>query len=111
MSRVALILRRLALSRFLLQHNMQEQFWDAIKRDRIAWFGEMHPEMAVINSVFCHVGLLPRGLDTVRDVTMLGSLMDKMGSWSLWWAMTEQDRYRYQGDIESPKVRRHYLDK
>ena len=89
--------------------NMQEQLWDGIKRDRIAWIGDMHPEMAVINSVFGHVDLLPDTLDAVRDVTPLPSFMNNMGSWSLWWVMIQRDWYRYHGDIEYLRAQRDYL--
>ncbi len=30
---------------------MQEFLWDGIKRDRLVWLGDMHPEVSVINSV------------------------------------------------------------
>jgi alpha-L-rhamnosidase len=29
--------------------NMQEFLWDGIKRDRLVWLGDMHPEVSVIN--------------------------------------------------------------
>lgn len=32
--------------------NMQEYLWDGIKRDRLIWVGDLHPEMATILSVF-----------------------------------------------------------
>ena len=89
--------------------NMQEQLWDGIKRDRIAWIGDMHPEMAVINSVFGHSDLLPDTLDAVRDVTPLPAFMNNMGSWSLWWVMIQRDWYRYHGDIEYLRGQVDYL--
>ena len=89
--------------------NMQEQLWDGIKRDRIAWIGDMHPEMAVINSVFGHVDLLPDTLDAVRDATPLPAFMNDMGSWSLWWVMIQRDWYRCHGDIGYLREQRDYL--
>ncbi len=32
--------------------NMQEFLWDGIKRDRLVWVGDMHPEVMTINNVF-----------------------------------------------------------
>jgi len=32
--------------------NMQDYLWDGIKRDRLVWLGDMHPEVSVINAVF-----------------------------------------------------------
>ncbi len=89
--------------------NMQEQLWDGIKRDRIAWIGDMHPEMAVINSVFGHGDLLPDTLDAVRDVTPLPQFMNNMGSWSLWWVVIQRDWYRYHGDLEYLRGQGNYL--
>ena len=31
--------------------NMQEYLWDGIKRDRLIWLGDMHPEVATIMTV------------------------------------------------------------
>ena len=89
--------------------NMQEQLWDGIKRDRMAWIGDMHPEMAVINSVFGQVDVLPDSLDAVRDVTPLPKFMNTMGSWSLWWVLIQRDWYRYHGDIAYLRAQKDYL--
>ena len=89
--------------------NMQEQLWDGIKRDRLPWIGDLHPEMAVINSVFGHVDVLPSTLDAVRDVTPLPEFMNNMGSWSLWWVLIQRDWYRYHGDIAYLREQKEYL--
>lgn len=89
--------------------NLQEQLWDGIKRDRLPWVGDMHPEMAVINSVFGHVDVLPATLDAVRDVTPLPEFMNNMGSWSLWWVLIQRDWYRYHGDIAYLRAQKDYL--
>ena len=89
--------------------NLQEQLWDGVKRDRLPWVGDMHPEMAVINSVFGHVDVLPDTLDAVRDVTPLPEFMNNMGSWSLWWVLIQRDWYRYHGDIAYLRAQRDYL--
>ncbi len=89
--------------------NLQEQLWDGIKRDRLPWVGDMHPEMAVINSVFGHVDVLPATLDAVRDVTPLPEFMNNMGSWSLWWVLIQKDWYRYHGDLAYLETQRDYL--
>jgi alpha-L-rhamnosidase len=31
---------------------MQDYLWDGIKRDRLVWIGDMHPEVSTINAVF-----------------------------------------------------------
>ena len=89
--------------------NLQEQLWDGVKRDRLPWVGDMHPEMAVINSVFGHVDVLPDTLDAVRDVTPLPQFMNNMGSWSLWWVLIQRDWYRCHGDIAYLRAQKDYL--
>lgn len=32
--------------------NMQQYIWDGIKRDRLVWAGDMHPEMLTVRTVF-----------------------------------------------------------
>lgn len=43
--------------------NMQEFLWDGIKRDRLVWLGDMHPEMATIYTVFGANEVVPNSLD------------------------------------------------
>jgi alpha-L-rhamnosidase len=49
--------------------NMQEYLWDGVKRDRLVWIGDMHPEVATINAVFGFNDVVPASLDLTRDVT------------------------------------------
>ena len=55
--------------------NMQEYLWDGIKRDRLVWIGDMHPEVMTINSVFGYNEVVPKSLDYVRDLTPLPNYM------------------------------------
>ena len=32
--------------------NMQEYIWDGVKRDRLVWIGDLHPELMTVNTVF-----------------------------------------------------------
>ena len=40
--------------------NMQEYLWDGIKRDRLVWLGDFHPEMAAISAVFGNNEVIPK---------------------------------------------------
>ena len=51
--------------------NMQEYLWDGIKRDRLVWVGDMHPEVMTILSVFGYNEVVPKSLDLIRDITEL----------------------------------------
>ncbi len=89
--------------------NMQEYLWDGIKRDRLVWIGDMHPEVMTINTVFGYNDIVPKSLDLVRDITPLPSWMNGISSYSLWWLLIQRDWYRYQGDLTYLEEQREYL--
>ena len=61
--------------------NMQDFLWDGIKRDRLVWIGDMHPEVMTINSVFGNNEIVPKSLDHVRDITALPNWMNGISSY------------------------------
>ena len=78
--------------------NMQEYLWDGIKRDRLVWLGDMHPEVMSISTVFGYDEVVPKSLDLIRDVTPVPQWMNGISSYSLWWIIIHRDWYYYQGD-------------
>ena len=78
--------------------NMQEYLWDGIKRDRLVWIGDMHPEVMTVNTVFGNQDVVRKSLDFARNDTPLPGWMNGMCSYSLWWIIIQDDLYRYQGD-------------
>lgn len=89
--------------------NMQEYIWDAIKRDRLVWLGDLHPEVMTINTVFGYNDVVPKSLDLARDITPLPGWMNGMCSYSLWWVIIHRDWYRYQGNLAYLKEQQAYL--
>lgn len=89
--------------------NMQEYLWDGIKRDRLVWIGDMHTEVSSVLTVFGNHEIIERSLDLVRDETPLGSWMNGMSSYSLWWVIIHHDLYRRWGNIEYLKEQKEYL--
>ena len=89
--------------------NMQEYLWDGIKRDRLVWVGDMHPEVMTINSVFGYNDVVPRSLDFAKNENPLPKYMNGIGSYSIWWILIHRDWYNYQGDLEYLKKQRPYL--
>lgn len=89
--------------------NMQEYLYDGIKRDRLVWIGDMHPEVMTINSVFGFNDVVPRSLDFVRDRSSLPGWMNEIPSYSLWWILVQKDWYLYQGDLEYLRQQKGYL--
>ncbi|MDA0657300.1 MAG: alpha-L-rhamnosidase [Planctomycetota bacterium] len=89
--------------------NMQDYLWDGIKRDRLVWLGDMHPEVSVINAVFGYNEVVPRSLDLIRDVTPVNQWMNGISSYSMWWVIIHEDWYLYQGNLEYLRAQQPYL--
>ncbi|MGQ8338228.1 alpha-L-rhamnosidase-related protein [Sunxiuqinia sp. A32] len=89
--------------------NMQDYLWDGIKRDRLVWVGDMHPEVMTINTVFGNNGAVPKSLDLARELTPLPNWMNGISSYSMWWILIQRDWYFYQGDFEYLSQQKSYL--
>ncbi len=89
--------------------NMQDYLWDGIKRDRLVWIGDMHPETTTIGTVFGNIDIVPRSLDLIRDETPLPHWMNGISSYSLWWVLIHRDWYRHNGDLAYLRAQKPYL--
>ncbi len=94
---------------YTVQLNMQDYVWDGIKRDRLVWLGDMHPEVRVICSVFDDDGVVPASLDLDRDNTPLPGHINGISSYSLWWIIIQRDWFLYKGDRDYLEAQRGYL--
>lgn len=88
--------------------NLQHMVWDGIKRDRLVWIGDMHPEMLTVRSVFGPLDIIAKSLDFARDQAPLPLYMNGMASYSLWWLIIVWDWYFYTGDIDFLKSEGEY---
>jgi alpha-L-rhamnosidase len=89
--------------------NMQEYLWDGIKRDRLVWVGDMHPEVMTINTVFGKNEVVAKSLDQARDITPLPGWMNGISAYSMWWVLIHRDLYKNQGDIAYLRKQQKYL--
>ena len=89
--------------------NMQDYLWDGIKRDRLVWIGDMHPETRTIFSVFGAHPIITRSLDLIREETPLPKWMNGISSYSMWWVLIHHEWYRYTGDRGYLSEQRDYL--
>ncbi len=89
--------------------NMQEYLWDGIKRDRLVWVGDMHPEVMTINTVFGKNDVVAKSLDQARDITPLPGWMNGISAYSMWWVLIHRDLYKNQGDLEYLRKQQKYL--
>ena len=89
--------------------NMQNYLWDGIKRDRLVWVGDLHPEVTTVATVFGPHSIVPRSLDLARQTTPLPGWMNDIGSYSLWWILIQRDWYRYYADLDYLNEQKEYL--
>ena len=87
----------------------QEYIWDGIKRDRLVWMGDMHPEVMSLMAVFGQQDVLPASLDYMRKTTPADKWMNGMPSYTLWWLRCQHDWYRYTGDLAYLKTHHDYI--
>lgn len=91
--------------------NMQNYLWDGIKRDRLAWQGDLHTEVLTIEDVFGANPVVPKTLDFLRDHTREGEWINGYSGYSLWWVMVQSDWYRYTGDLNYLREQKDFLEK
>lgn len=89
--------------------NMGEYLMDGIKRDRMVWSGDIHPQLMVINHVFGFQDIIPKTLDLLRDTSPLPKFINGISSYSLWWVIMQYDWYRYHGKQAYLLEQREYL--
>ena len=89
--------------------NMQEFIWDGVKRDRLVWIGDLHPELMTVNTVFGYNEVIPKSLDLIRDTTPLPNWMNGISSYSIWWLLIHKDWYLYQGNLDYLKQQKAYM--
>lgn len=89
--------------------NMQQYLWDGVKRDRLVWIGDMHPEVMTISTVFGYNEVVPKSLDLIKNTTPLPEWMNGISSYSMWWIRIQRSWFLYQGDKTYLEQQRSYL--
>ena len=82
----------------------QDYLWDGIKRDRLVWSGDMHPEIMAILYSFGAAEIIPESLDCLAATTPPDKWMNTMPCYTFWWIRNMAEWYRYTGD-------KRYLDR
>ena len=67
--------------------------WDGVKRDRLVWIGDMHPEMLALTTLYGRLPAIERSLDFVKDQTPLPGWMNGFPMYSMWWVIILADYY------------------
>jgi hypothetical protein len=85
----------------------QDYLWDGIKRDRLVWSGDIHPETMAILCSFGDAQVIPEALDYLAATTPPGTWMNTMPCYTFWWIRNVAEWYRYTGD--GSYLRKHAL--
>ena len=80
--------------------NMQEHIWDGIKRDRLIWLGDMHPETSTISYVFGEDESVYSSLDLAVKQYPLPNYFNGMSAYSMWYLIMQYDWYMHFGNID-----------
>ncbi len=67
--------------------------WDGIKRDRLVWIGDIHPEMLALTTLYGRVRAIENSLDFIRKQTPLPGWMNRYPMYSMWWIIILADYY------------------
>ncbi len=94
---------------YTVQLNMQEYIWDGIKRDRLVWIGDMHPEVSTVTTVFGEQDVVKKSLDLARDTTAPTEWMNGYCAYSMWWILIQRDLYKYTANLDYLKEQHAYL--
>lgn len=98
-----------ATAAYTVHLNMQDYLWDGVKRDRLVWLGDMHPEAMTILSVFGDNEVIGKSLDLGRDTTPLPRWMNGIAAYSMWWLIIHRDLYLYTGDTARLAAQQTYM--
>lgn len=94
---------------YTVKLNMQDYLWDGIKRDRLVWLGDLHPEVMTVNNVWGKHDVVRRTLDFAKADTPLPGWMNGFSSYSMWWLLIHRDYYLHHGDLDYLKENRDYI--
>lgn len=72
-------------SAYTLMLNMQDYIWDGVKRDRLVWVGDLHPETKGIACLFGKAPVVNKSLDFAKQQYPLPNYMNTMPGYSLWY--------------------------
>lgn len=84
---------------YTLKLNFQNGcIWDGIKRDRLVWCGDLHPEILTSLYLFGKTPHVTNSLNFLRHNTMPDQWINSMPTYSAWWVVNMCDYTRLTGD-------------
>ena len=84
---------------YTLKLNFQKGYiWDGIKRDRLVWCGDLHPEILTSLYLFGDNDNIKNSLMFLRETTDHTRWINNIPSYSAWWVINLCDYYRITGN-------------
>ena len=68
--------------------------WDGIKRDRLVWIGDIHPEMLALTTLYGREPSIEKSLDFIKKQTPQPLWMNNIPMYSMWWIIILADYYQ-----------------
>lgn len=90
--------------------NTGEYVWDGVKRDRLVWLGDMHPETATIYAVYGADPSIRRSLDLIKNETPSTQWINTLPSYSFWWVILQCEHYMHTGDLAYLREQEAYME-
>lgn len=88
------------ISAYTVHLCMQEMLWDGIKRDRLVWVGDMHPEILTIRSVFGDQKIVDDSLRLISKEFPFPHYPNDFTTYGMWYFLILWDWYCYNGRME-----------
>ena len=102
-----LLNRIIKTAAYTLKLNFQHgHIWDGIKRDRLVWCGDLHPEILTSLYLFGDNEHIKNSLRFLRDSTPRGQWINTMPPYSAWWIINVCDYCKITGNWEFFKENR-----
>ena len=86
-----------------------EYVWDGVKRDRLVWIGDMHPEILALTTLYGRVKAVERSLNFVKEQTPSNLWMNGIPSYSMWWIICVVDYYKLTGAVDFVSSQLEYI--
>ncbi len=81
----------------------QQYLWDGIKRDRLVWVGDMHPEMLALTSLYGRCEIIEKSLDFSIAQYPADTWMNNMPMYSAWLLIILADYYPFNKEYVKTK--------
>lgn len=95
---------------YTVEQCMQTYIWDGIKRDRLVWVGDLHPETRAIAALYGDDDIVSRSLDFEKVQSPLPDWMNGMPQYSMWWIIILNDYYMSCGNRAYIEAQKDYFE-